>query len=110
MYTFVTILIIAVCLLLILIVLIQDPKGSGLSSAFGASNQVMGVRRTADFVEKATWTLAIALLALSLSINFFIPRSGSVDTKKEELRIEEQIENASVPTFQEPPDNTETPE
>ena len=110
MYTFVTILIIAVCLLLILIVLIQDPKGSGLSSTFGASNQLMGVRRTADFVEKATWTLAIALLVLSLGINFFIPRSGGEETKREELRIEEQIENATVPTFQEPPAESETQE
>lgn len=110
MYTFVTILIIVVCLLLILIVLIQDPKGSGLSSAFGASNQLMGVRRTADFVEKATWTLAIVLLVLSLGINFFIPRSGSTENKIEEIRIEEQIENATVPTFQEPPDGSEAEE
>ncbi len=62
----ISILIITVCLLLILIVLVQNSKGGGLASSFSSSNQVMGVRKTADFLEKATWTLAIALLALSL--------------------------------------------
>ncbi len=67
MGTFISVLIIIVSILLILIVLVQNSKGGGLSSSFGASNQVMGVRKTADFLEKATWTLAIALLALSLA-------------------------------------------
>lgn len=62
----ISILIVLVCLLLILVVLVQNSKGGGLASSFSSSNQVMGVRKTADFLEKATWTLAIALLALSL--------------------------------------------
>ena len=66
MGTFVSILIIIVCVLLIVVVLIQNSKGGGLSSTFASSNQVMGVRKTADFLEKSTWTLAIALLALCL--------------------------------------------
>ncbi|MEI6489922.1 MAG: preprotein translocase subunit SecG [Bacteroidota bacterium] len=66
MGTIISVLIIIVCLLLILVVLVQNSKGGGLASSFSSSNQVMGVRKTADFLEKATWTLAIALLVLSL--------------------------------------------
>ena len=66
MSTIISVLIILVCIFLILIVLVQNSKGGGLASSFSSSNQVMGVRKTADFLEKATWTLAIALLSLSL--------------------------------------------
>lgn len=66
MATVITVLIIIVCVLLILIVLIQNSKGGGLASNFSSSNQVMGVRKTADVLEKATWTLAGALLVLCL--------------------------------------------
>jgi preprotein translocase subunit SecG len=66
MATLISIAIIIVCILLILIVLVQNSKGGGLASSFSSSNQVMGVRKTADFLEKATWTLAIALLVLSI--------------------------------------------
>ena len=48
-------------ILLILIVLVQNPKGGGLSSTFASSNQIMGVKKTNDFLEKATWTLAIVV-------------------------------------------------
>ncbi|MGZ3863088.1 MAG: preprotein translocase subunit SecG [Bacteroidia bacterium] len=61
-----SILIIIVCVLLILIVLVQNSKGGGLSSSFASNNQIMGVRKTADFLEKATWGFAIALFVLSL--------------------------------------------
>jgi len=59
------------CVLLILVVLIQDSKGGGLSSTFGASNQILGVRRTTDFLEKTTWVLAIGLIVLSLASSYF---------------------------------------
>ena len=62
----ITVFIILICILLILVVLIQNSKGGGLSSQFAGSNQIMGVRKTADFLEKATYTLAIGLLVLSL--------------------------------------------
>jgi preprotein translocase subunit SecG len=61
-----SILIIIVCALLILIVLVQNSKGGGLSSSFASNNQIMGVRKTADFLEKATWGFAITLFVLSL--------------------------------------------
>ncbi len=59
-------LIILACVLLVLAVLIQNPKGGGLASGFQSGSQMMGVRRTADFLEKATWSLAILLLIFSI--------------------------------------------
>jgi protein translocase SecG subunit len=57
--------------------MIQNPKGGGLSSAFGGGNQIMGARKTSDFLEKTTWTLAIVLVSLALLSNFSIPRGNS---------------------------------
>ncbi len=102
MYTLITVLLFITCILLVLIVLVQNSKGGGLASNFQASNQIMGVRKTTDFLEKATWGLAGALLFLSIVGTAFIPRenrgSGSV--------IKDQIENAvdpnQVPSFPAP--------
>ncbi len=66
MQAILTIAIIIVCVLLILVVLVQNSKGGGISSNFSADNQIMGARRGTDFIEKATWTLAILLLVFSL--------------------------------------------
>ena len=66
--------IIVCAVLLILIVLVQNSKGGGLASGFGQGNQVMGVKKTADFLEKATWTLAIALLSFCLLASFSSPQ------------------------------------
>ena len=80
MGTIISALIILVCILLILVVLVQNSKGGGLASSFSSSNQVMGVRKTADFLEKATWTLAIALLVLSLvSTAYNKPAEGTTN-------------------------------
>ncbi len=70
MYILIGALLLIVCVLLILIVMVQNPKGGGLSSSFGGSNQIMGVQKTTDFLEKATWALAIALVILSLGSQF----------------------------------------
>lgn len=64
--SFITVLIIIVGVLLGLVVLIQNPKGGGLASGFSGANQFGGVQRTNDFLDKATWTLVIALFALSI--------------------------------------------
>ena len=73
MYVFISILILIASILLILIVLIQNSKGGGLASGFSSSNQIMGVRKTTDFLEKATWSLAGAVIVLSIVITAFIP-------------------------------------
>lgn len=66
MAAFLTILIVIVCLLLTLVVLVQNPKGGGLAAGFSGANQFGGVKRTTDFLEKATWTLVISLFVLSV--------------------------------------------
>jgi preprotein translocase subunit SecG len=93
MNTLITILLIIAGILLVLIVLVQNSKGGGLVSNFSSSNQIMGVRKTADFLEKATWYLAIALLVLSLAGSITLPREGD---KKKDLETAEQFNNAST--------------
>ncbi len=92
MYTLIAILTIIASVLLILIVLVQNSKGGGLVSNFSSSNQVMGVRKTADFLEKATWALAIGILVLSVVGSMTIPRAAETEQESE---IKDQIENAS---------------
>lgn len=55
-----------VCFLLILAIMVQNPKGGGLSSSFGGSAQIGGVQKTGDFLDKSTWTLGTILIALIL--------------------------------------------
>lgn len=98
MSTLISIAIIIVCVLLILIVLVQNSKGGGLASSFSSSNQVMGVRKTADFLEKATWTLAVALLSLSLiSAAYNKPVDGN-NANKTESATRKVAENAGATT------------
>ena len=89
MFTLMSVLIVMVCILLVLVVLVQNSKGGGLAANFGASSQIMGVRRTADFLEKATWTLASILLALSILTSWAIEKPES----EVKSRIEQQKEN-----------------
>lgn len=83
MYFALVILAIVVCVFLGLIILIQNPKGGGLSSGFSGSNNIMGVQRTGDFLEKGTWVLAITLMVLALLINVTIPKGGDVDQNRD---------------------------
>lgn len=75
MYTLIIILTVLVSILLIVVVLVQKSKGGGLSSSFAGSNQIMGVRRTNDFIEKATWTLAAIIGVLAILSVFVMPRN-----------------------------------
>ncbi len=92
MYTLVVILILIVSVLLGLIVLVQNSKGGGLVSNFGGANQMMGVRQTTDFLEKATWTMAGILVVLCLISSITIPKNvkqgNALDTE-----MRQQIEN-----------------
>lgn len=81
MYAIVIILTVIVAVLLIIVVLIQKSKGGGLASGFSGANQIMGVRHTNDFIEKATWTLAAIVGILAVVSTFVMPsdniQSGS---------------------------------
>ena len=91
----VTILILITCVLLVIVVLIQNPKGGGLSAEFSSSNQYMGVRKTADFLEKATWTLVVVLMGLSLMTNIVRPTEETGESV-----MQEQIDAAPAPVPQ----------
>lgn len=67
MYTLLVILIVIAAVLLTLLVLVQNSKGGGLASGFSASNQIMGVRKTTDFLEKSTWILIATIVVLSVA-------------------------------------------
>ena len=77
------VLIVIVCLLLVLVVMVQNPKGGGLSSSFGGggSQVVGGVKKTGDFLDKSTWTLATLLVVLILASNVALKGFGSADSK-----------------------------
>ncbi|HEY4789076.1 MAG TPA: preprotein translocase subunit SecG [Bacteroidales bacterium] len=98
MNVFLSVFIIIICVLLILIVLVQNSKGGGLASNFASSNQYMGVRKTADFLEKATWTLAGALLFLCLlsSITIKSKEAGPKSAIEQDVRTQGQTQ---IPQF-----------
>ena len=105
----ITVLTLIVCLLLIIVVLIQNPKG-GLAANFTSTNQVMGVRKTADFLEKATWTLGSVLLVLSI-LSAVVTGSGKVE-ETQGSELDEKLENVVIPTQGAPvmtPDQQQTP-
>ncbi len=75
MYLLFVILMVIAALLMCFIVLIQNSKGGGLASGFSSSNAIMGVRKTTDFLEKATWGLAIFMVVMSIATAYVIPSS-----------------------------------
>ena len=87
LYTLFVILIVIAAILMIGIVLIQESKGGGLSSSFAGYNQVAGVRKTTDFIEKATWSLAAAMVVISVICAWVAP-AATTDSS-----VMENIEN-----------------
>ena len=100
-YTAFVILILIVAVALILIVMVQNPKGGGLSSSFGGggAQSLGGVQNTNNFLDRTTWTLAIAMFALILLANFAIPRGNS-----NQIQLDNTLENVeTTPTNTTPP-------
>ena len=77
LYTLFVILIVIAAILMIGIVLIQESKGGGLSSSFASYNQIGGVRKTTDFIEKATWSLAAAMVIISVVCAWVAPTTAT---------------------------------
>lgn len=67
MYILFVVLVVLAAILMVLVVMIQNSKGGGLASSFASSNQIMGVRKTTDVLEKTTWTLAAVMVILSIA-------------------------------------------
>lgn len=85
MYIFLTIIILLAAILMILIVLIQNSQGGGLAAGFSSSNQIMGVRKTTDFLEKATWVLAGTIIILSIITAKFTTTTSSLPQSQVEV-------------------------
>ena len=100
MYNLFVILIVLVALLMIAIVLIQESKGGGLASNFSSSNAIMGVRKTTDFIEKATWSLAAAMVILSVICAWTAPTATASQSVMENIATEQQQTNPNnLPGF-----------
>jgi preprotein translocase subunit SecG len=98
-YNLLSILVLIVCVLLVMIVLVQNSKGGGLASNFQSSNQFMGVRKTTDFLEKSTWTLAVALMVFSVIGSLTIPRANETERSVIEDQIDNVVDPNAIPTF-----------
>ena len=97
MYVLLTILIIIAAVLLTLLVLVQNSKGGGLAAGFSSGNQVMGAPKTADFLEKASWTLIAVTLAgiiIALSIIAVGFNKSEATATEEGSAITEQVQEA----------------
>ncbi len=104
LFTIILFAVIFLSFLLVLVIMVQNPKGGGLSSSFGGgdSQQLGGVKQTGDFLDKSTWFLATALLLLILFSNITL-NSGETKTESELLNsdnfeIEEVLEDNSPNT------------
>lgn len=99
MYVAISVFILIVSFLMMLVVLVQNSKGGGLVSDLSSSNQILGVRKTTDFLEKATWTFAIILVVLCLASSLSIPKNGVGTDVSVDTEMRQQIEkNAVAPT------------
>ncbi|MFV0530269.1 MAG: preprotein translocase subunit SecG [Flavobacteriales bacterium] len=82
------------CVATILVIMVQNPKGGGLSSSFGGSgggSQMFGVQRTNDFLTRATWTLAIIIAGLTLTANFIMSDKETTKTITTPVQQEQPI-------------------
>ena len=110
-YIFITVLIIVACILQVMIVLVQNSKGGGLAANFTSTGQTMGVRKTADFLEKSTWTLAAAILFLCVVATATIPRGGEAQQSRISTQINNAVDPNAIPTLPTavPPASATTP-
>mgnify|MGYP002736116786 CR=1 FL=1 len=97
MYIFITIIILLAAILMILIVLVQNSQGGGLAAGFSSSNQIMGVRKTTDFLEKATWALAATILFLSIVTAKFTSKTSALPQSQIEVEQPAPLSPSTAP-------------
>lgn len=98
-YIFVSVIIIIACVIQVMIVLVQNSKGGGLAANFTSAGQSMGIRKTADFLEKSTWTLAAAILILCVVATATIPRRTTTERSRIENSIQNAVDPSAIPTL-----------
>ena len=97
MYLVSVLLIVIASVLMCLIVLVQNSKGGGLASGFASSNQIMGVRKTTDFLEKATWSIAAFMVVVSVIAAWSLPREVVVDQSIMQQNAVKEVMNPETP-------------
>ena len=103
-------LIVVAALLLCFVVMIQNSKGGGLASSFASSNQIMGVRKTTDFIEKLTWGLAGFIVVISIACAYVLPTATTESSVIMEQAVKESATNPlNAPAGFAAPTATETP-
>lgn len=102
MFVLVTVLIVIVAVLLAVVVLVQNSKGGGLAANFASQNQIMGVRKTADVLEKATWILAVIMLVLCFAATVLTPGKVRVENTKG-TQLDPNAIKTTVPATQQAP-------
>jgi preprotein translocase subunit SecG len=96
MYIFITILIVIAAIFLTLLVLVQNSKGGGLAAGFASGNQVMGAPKTADFLEKATWTMIALIVVFSIAAVGFNAGQQEATDDQSAIQIEEVVPAAAA--------------
>ena len=103
-------LIVIAALLMCFVVMIQNSKGGGLASSFASSNQIMGVRKTTDFIEKLTWSLAGFMVVVSVACAYVLPSVNAESSVIMEQAIKESATNPlNAPAGFVAPTATDTP-
>ena len=103
-------LIVIAALLMCFVVMIQNSKGGGLASSFASSNQIMGVRKTTDFIEKLTWSLAGFMVVISIACAYVLPSATAESSVIMEQAVKESATNPlNAPAGFVSPTTTETP-
>ena len=117
MYLLFVVLIVLAALLMCFVVMIQNSKGGGLASSFASSNQIMGVRKTTDFIEKLTWGLAAFIVVVSVAASYVLPHAVENSSVIMKQALEEQNTNPlnapagfAAPQTETPAAETETAE
>ena len=106
LFTILTVLIVIAAVLLVIVVLLQNGKGEGMASNFVAGNQTLGVRQTADLLEKVTWGLVVFIFVVAIIASFTTGTNGA------EMDLTNKIENTTTqdqPEFPAQPIELENP-
>lgn len=109
MYTSIVILIVIASVLMCLIVLIQESKGGGLAADYSNNNQILGAPKTTNFIERATWGLAIFMIAMSILSVAFLPSTSHNDSVLLEQATEQAATNPNNVPGMSQPSSTEAP-
>ncbi len=102
LFTILTILIVIASILLILVVLLQSGKGEGMASNFTSANQTLGVRQTADILEKVSWGLVTFILVVSIVTSFTLGGNSKGIDVTDDIQTIEQPQFPTAPAAEAP--------